>query len=71
MLLLQFIHFLDGKVCLEFGVVDPLIINFGVVNPLFIHKMVDNTKSQVCIKSSVVNHFLGKNRLTLPNLSQT
>jgi hypothetical protein len=35
---------LDGQVCLEVGVVDPLFINFGVVNLLFIHKMVVNTR---------------------------
>ena len=28
---------LDGQVCFEVGVVDPLFISFGVVNLLFIH----------------------------------
>ena len=46
----EYTYRLDGQVCFEFGIVDFLFINCGVVNPFFIHKMVNNTKFQVCIK---------------------
>ena len=38
------LYYLDGYVCLEFGVVDSLLINCCVVDPFLIHKMVDNTE---------------------------
>ena len=37
----------DGKVCLKFGVADPILI----------YKMFDNTTLQVCIKFSVFDHL--------------